>query len=368
MPDLRKDPIVGRWVIVAKSRAKRPHDFERATHQRSATFCPFCEGNEDKTPHEIVAYRDSGNHANGRGWRVRVVPNKFPALEIEGDLEKRGDGIYDAMRGVGAHEVIIESPQHVVSTSELSEKQLREVYWIYRDRLLDLKRDPRLVYGMIFKNVGAAAGASLEHSHSQLIVTPIVPISVSEEMSGSREFFDYRGRCVYCDMIQQELASESRVVMDTPSFIAICPYASRCPFETWILPKRHTSHYENIQEYEIEQLARMMKQVVGRIEMALDRPSYNYILHTAPFSTGELEHYHWHIEIMPRLTNVAGFEWGTGFYINPVPPEEAADFLRKIGLESARSAKKPTSSGDERKKGTKKSRKSPAIMPSAKES
>jgi UDPglucose--hexose-1-phosphate uridylyltransferase len=334
MPDLRKDPIVGRWVIVAKSRAKRPHDFESTPHVRRGRFCPFCEGNEDKTPDEILAYRNPGSTRNRQGWRVRVVPNKFPALEIEGDLNKRGEGIYDMMRGVGAHEVIIESPKHLVSTSQLRDEELREVLWVYRDRLVDLKKDRRLVYGMIFKNVGAAAGASLEHTHSQLIVTPIVPINVWEEMSGSQEFYNYRGRCVYCDMIQQELAGEKRIVVDGPGFVAFCPFASRFPFETWVLPKIHSSHYEHIQNNAVDELSGVIRQVIAKIEAALDRPAYNYIIHTAPFDTPELGHYHWHIEIMPSLTKAAGFEWGTGFYINAVPPEDAAAFLRDVEIES----------------------------------
>ena len=334
MPDLRKDPIVGRWVIVAKSRARRPHDFDTTPARRRNSFCPFCEGNEDKTPNEIIAYRNPGSGANRKGWRVRVIPNKFPALEIEGDLNKRGDGIYDMMQGVGAHEVIIECPDHLVSTSELSEEQLREVLWVYRDRLVDIKKDPRLVYGMIFKNVGAAAGASLEHTHSQLIVTPIVPINVWEEMTGSLEFYNYRGRCVYCDMIQQELATEKRIVQDSPDFVAFCPFASRFPFETWVLPKTHSSHYENIQKNGVDELSGVLKQVIAKIEAALDQPAYNYIVHTAPFDTQELAHYHWHIEIAPSLTKAAGFEWGTGFYINPVPPEEAASFLREAEVDS----------------------------------
>jgi len=334
MPDLRKDPIVGRWVIIASSRAKRPHDFDSTPQRQQGRFCPFCEGNEDKTPGEIIAYRRPGSQRNREGWRVRVIPNKFPALEIEGQLNKRGEGIYDMMRGVGAHEVIIESSRHLVSTSELSEEELREVFWVYRDRLVDLKKDPRLVYGMIFKNVGAAAGASLEHTHSQLIVTPIVPINVWEEMTGSLEFYNYRGRCVYCDMIQQELATEKRIVLDTPGFVAFCPFASRFPFETWILPKNHASHFENIQKNEVDESSGVMRQVIAKVEAALDQPAYNYIIHTAPFDTQELGHYHWHIEIMPSLTKTAGFEWGTGFYINPVPPEQAAAFLREVEIES----------------------------------
>ena len=159
MPDLRKDPIVGRWVIIATSRARRPHDFDTTPQRQRGRFCPFCEGNEDKTPGEIIAYRRPGTQRNAEGWRVRVIPNKFPALEIEGQLNKRGEGIYDMINGVGAHEVIIESPRHLVSTSELSEEQLREVFWVYRDRLVDLKKDQRLVYGMIFKNVGGGGRA-----------------------------------------------------------------------------------------------------------------------------------------------------------------------------------------------------------------
>ena len=330
MPELRKDPIVGRWVIIAHERAKRPHDFKSEPQaQPGVTLCPFCQGQEDKTPPEIIAYRERGTHANKPGWRVRVVPNKFPALKVEGNLNKRGDGIYDKMAGVGAHEVIIESPSHHVSMAELSDDNIREVLWVYRDRLVDLKKDIRLVHGMIFKNVGSLAGASLEHTHSQLIVTPVVPITVWEEMTGALEFHNYRGRCIYCDMVQQELSFERRIVLDTPHFTAFCPYASRFPFETWIVPKAHSSHFENIPKPSVDDLGSVLGLVLGKLERALDNPPYNYIIHTAPFDQQELPHYHWHIEIIPRLTKVAGFEWGSGFYINPVPPEDAAGFLRE---------------------------------------
>jgi UDPglucose--hexose-1-phosphate uridylyltransferase len=332
MPELRKDPIVGRWVIIATDRAKRPVA-PKTDPMPTGGLCPFCEGNEQHTPHEILAYRERNTQADQRGWRVRVVPNKFPALQIEGELNKRGDGIYDKMAGIGAHEVILECPFHEVSMANLSEDNIREIFWVYRDRLVDLKKDPRLVYGMVFKNVGALAGASLEHSHSQLIVTPIVPINVWEEMSGSLEFFNYRGRCIYCDMVHQELASEKRVVLDTPNFLSFCPYASRFPFEMWILPKHHNSHYENLQKNEIDELGTVMKTLLLKLESALDKPSYNYIIHTSPFDTQTLPHYHWHIEIIPRLTRVAGFEWGTGFYINPVPPEQSAGFLKQVEVD-----------------------------------
>jgi UDPglucose--hexose-1-phosphate uridylyltransferase len=333
MPDLRKDPIVGRWVIIAKNRAKRPADLAEGTSLRpSGGFCPFCEGQESHTPGEIASCRAADTLPDQPGWTVRVVPNKFPALEIEGGLNKRGEGMYDMMRGVGAHEVIIESPSHLISTTQLSNDHLRDIFWIYRDRLIDLKQDGRLVYGMIFKNAGAAAGASLEHAHSQLIVTPIVPISVSEEIDGSHAYYRYRGRCVFCDMLEQELASERRIVLDSPDFVAFCPFAARFPFETWIVPTSHASHYETLSRESCDELARVVKRVLLNIETALDRPAYNYIIHTAPFDTPALPHYHWHIEIIPRVTRTAGFEWGTGFYINPVPPEEAAAFLRELEI------------------------------------
>jgi UDPglucose--hexose-1-phosphate uridylyltransferase len=333
MSELRKDPIVGRWVIIAPDRAKRPQDYRQEFRLTAGAFDPFLEGNEDATPPEILAYRAGGSRPNGPGWRVRVVPNKFPALTVEGSLSKRGDGMYDLMNGVGAHEVIIECPHSETNMSRLSAEHIREVLWAYRDRLVDLKRDPRLVHGLIFKNKGAPAGASLEHSHSQLIVTPVVPISVWEEMTGSLEFYNYRGRCIYDDMIQQELAAARRVVLDTPGFLVFCPFASRFPFETWILPKQHSSQFENIPRQSLDELGMVLKTVLGKLEAALDDPPYNYVVHTAPFDSGELPHYHWHFEIFPRLTRVAGFEWGSGFYINPVSPEEAAAFLRETEVE-----------------------------------
>ncbi len=343
MSELRKDPIVGGWVIVAKNRAKRPIELSDGAALRPRSgLCPFCEGHEQHTPHEIAAYRASGTHRDRPGWRVRVVPNKFPALEVEGDLGKRGQGMYDMMQGVGAHEVIIESPEHLVSTTQLSVDHLRDVLLIYRDRLADLKKDQRLVYGMVFKNVGAAAGASLEHTHSQLIVTPIVPINVAEEIAGSGAFFRYRGRCVFCDMIEQELSFEKRIVFDSPGFVAFCPFAARFPFETWILPTAHASHFETLSRSAAEELARVLRRVLDKIETALDHPAYNYIIHTAPFDTQSLAHYHWHIEIIPRVTKTAGFEWGSGFYINPVPPEDAATFMRDLVKESQKAQEIPT--------------------------
>ena len=333
MPELRKDPIVQRWVVMAPDRAKRPSDFKDDPKSVEGEFDPFAEGNEAATPPEIMAYRNYGSQPNGPGWRVRVVPNKFPALQIEGNLEKRGDGIYDMMNGIGAHEVIVECPHGETNMSRLSVDNIREVLWVYHDRLVDLKRDRRLVHALIFKNKGALAGASLQHSHSQLMATSVVPITIYEEISGALEFFNYRGRSIFDDMIQQELAHGKRVVLDTPHFVVFCPFASRFPFETWILPKQQSSHFENITRQAIEELGAVLKTVLRKLELALDDPPYNYVIHTAPFNQPELPHFLWHMELFPRITRVAGFEWGSGFYINPVLPEEAAAFLRDVDLD-----------------------------------
>lgn len=333
MPELRKDPIVQRWVVMAPDRAKRPSDVKDDPKFVEGEFDPFAEGNEAATPPEIMAYRNYGSEPNGPGWRVRVVPNKFPALQIEGNLEKRGDGIYDMMNGIGAHEVIIECPQGETNMSRLSVDNIREVLWVYHDRLVDLKRDRRLVHALIFKNKGALAGASLPHCHSQLMATSVVPISIAEEMNGALEFFNYRGRSIFEDMIQQELATGSRIVLDTANFVVFCPFASRFPFETWILPKQQSSHFENITRPAIEELGTVLKTVLRKLELALDDPPYNYVIHTAPFNQPELPHFLWHMELFPRITRVAGFEWGSGFYINPVMPEQAAEFLRDVDLD-----------------------------------
>ena len=337
MPELRKDPITGRWVIIATERAKRPSDFVRDKVQiRGAGFCPFCTGNETKTPPEIIAYRSDGSTRNAPGWSLRVVPNKFPALGIEGPLSRQGEGLYDKMSGIGAHEVIIETPDHHKTLAMLPERQIEDVLWAYRDRLLDLKKDRRFKYIMIFKNHGEAAGASLEHTHSQLIALPVVPKRVREEVDGARDYFNYKERCIFCDIIRQESESGVRVIADGSGFIAVAPFAPRFPFEIWIMPKTHLSAFEDAQKQEFEQLAVILKDMLMRLDKVLDYPAYNYIIHTSPIPETPNEHYHWHIEIMPKLTKVAGFEWGTGFHINPTPPEESAKFLRAAVLETAR--------------------------------
>ena len=328
MPELRRDPIIGRWVIIASERGKRPYDFVTEKDITKGGFCPLCPGHENTTPPEVLVYGRPSHDPNGPNWQLRVVPNKYPALIIEGDLDKRGEGIYDKMNGIGAHEVIIESPNHHETLSSMDIDQLVLVFRAYKDRLIDLARDKRFKYIIVFKNFGKAAGASLEHSHSQLIALPIVPQIIQEELYGCQRYFDYKERCVFCDIIRQERSQQMRLVDENDDFITICPFAPRSPFEMWVLPKRHQSRFNSMDDGQLYQLAVLFSSTMRKLDKVLPNVPYNYMLHTAPLNDTHLEHYHWHIEIMPKVSTVAGFEWGTGFHINTVPPEEAAAILK----------------------------------------
>jgi UDPglucose--hexose-1-phosphate uridylyltransferase len=332
MPELRKDPIIGRWVIISLERGRRPTDFPDEGRRRKGGFCPFCTGNESTTPPEVLAYRDGGSPPNGPGWKLRVVPNKFPALQVEGMLNKMGEGIYDKMNGIGAHEVIIETPDHNETLSAMPVKRVEDVLWSYRDRIEDLKKDRRFSYILVFKNEGESAGATLEHSHSQLIALPIVPKSVIEEVEGAKQHYNLKERCIYCDIIRQETMTGSRMIAENRDFVSFAPFAPRFPFETWIMPKTHSSNYSSGTPEQYANLALILQETLKRLDRVLSVPPYNYIIHTSPFRDERNDYFHWHLELMPKLTHVAGFEWGSGFYINPTPPEEAAKFLREAKI------------------------------------
>jgi UDPglucose--hexose-1-phosphate uridylyltransferase len=335
MPELRRDPITGEWVIIASERAKRPDDFAaraRSSDNDDALACPFCPGNESMTPPEILAFRHPGSQRDGAGWWVRVVPNKYPALAVEGDLNKRGLGMYDWMNGVGAHEVIIETPDHTRHLARMDVRQIEDVLWAYRARYLDLKKDPRLKYILVFRNHGRVSGASLGHPHSQLVATAMVPGEVASEIEGARRYESYRDRCVYCDILRQEVAEGNRLVAQNEYFLSFEPYASKYPFETWIMPKRHCPSFAAISAQEQAAFAAMLGETLRRVDLCLDDPPYNYTLHTAPCDSDERPDFHWHLEIFPRLTIAAGFEMGTGIYINVTPPEVAAAYLREVQL------------------------------------
>lgn len=329
MPELRKDPIIGRWVIISTERGKRPSSFHSTGKGSTGGFCPLCPGNEDKTPPEVFAYRPHGSLPDTPGWSLRVVPNKFPALRIEGELDRRGEGIYDKMNGVGAHEVIIECPDHDETLSSVSTSHFEKVLLTYRGRINELCKDTRFKYISIFRNQGEAAGASLAHPHSQLIALPVVPKRLIEELKGSQEYFNYKERCIYCDIVRQEKEQGIRIIGENQDFLSIAPFASRFPFEAWVLPQRHNSSFEDTPEWYYASLAEIFSDVLKKLNRVLGDAPYNFILHTSPVSEKINDYYHWHFEIIPRLTQVAGFEWGSGFYINPTTPEDAAKFLRE---------------------------------------
>jgi len=330
MPELRRDPVLGRWVIISIERGKRPTDFVNITNRKKGGFCPFCPGNEYTTPPEINAVRRDGSKPNESGWTLRVMPNKFPAMSSEGSLNKFGEGLYDKMNGVGAHEVIVETPDHGQTLSTISQEAFEDVLWSYHQRLTELKKEKRNKYVLIFKNEGESAGASLEHSHSQLIALPIVPRTVKDEIQGAKKHYEQRDRCLFCDIIYQDLSDRRRLVYETVSYVAIAPFAPRSPFETWILPKEHASAFAPIED-SFHELAGIFQTVLRQLDKLFGGGPYNFMLHTSPFRDEDNEYYHWHIEIKPNLTKMAGFEWGSGFYINPTPPEDAARFMRESG-------------------------------------
>lgn len=331
MPELRKDPVVGRWVVIATERVARPTDFARRREPARGGPCAFCPGHEHETPPEVLAYREPSGTPNGPGWRVRVVPNKFPALRIEGEIERRGRGIYDLMNGIGANEVIIDSPDHVHDLDALSVDAVADVLSAYRDRIVDLRRDERFRYVIVFKNHGADAGATLSHPHSQLFATPVVPLTVADELHNGRAYHGYKERCLFCDILRQELEERARIVVEGEHVVAFAPFAARFPFETWLLPRRHAAAFERIEPNELRDLAAVLRTVLRKLVHALGEQPYNFWLHSAPFDGADSPFYHWHLEVVPRLSHGAGLEWGSGMHVNPMPPEDAARLLHDTG-------------------------------------
>jgi UDPglucose--hexose-1-phosphate uridylyltransferase len=343
MSDLRHDPIQKRWVIIAEereSRELRQADIRPELVLPASPDCPFCDGQEAQTPPEVYAEREKGE-ANTPSWDLRVVPNKYPALGIEGEHGREGLGVYDRMNGIGAHEVLIETPRHVLHMADMCSDRMNRIFTAYRTRLNDLKEDPRFKYVLIFKNYGIEAGATIAHPHTQIIATPVTPLTVADELLSARQHFQLKERCLFCDVLSQEMASGERIVHLSEHFVSLCPYASRFPYEVMVLPRKHAHDYGQATDEQVRDLADHMRAVLAKLRNALGDTAFNFLFHTAPNTKHSkrrssywdtIEHdWHYHIEILPRLTQTAGFEWGTGFYINPVSPESAAEALRKAG-------------------------------------
>ncbi len=339
MSELRKDLVSGRWVIIATERSKRPDDFRPqgavAPVPEAAGFCPFCAGNEGKTPPEVFALRAAGTSPDSPGWTVRVVPNKFPALTPGPPPPRATEGLYQRMEGRGVHEVVIENPDHALELGDLPVPHIRAVLGVFQQRIRAIESDLHYQYVQIFKNKGKEAGASLSHPHSQIVATPIIPKRVKEEIYGADRLFRTFKECGFCRILRDEESVGTRLVAGNSQFTAFAPYASRFPFEMAVFPRRHSAFFTDVREDELTTLAEILKKVLTRLKETVGDPPFNMVLHQAPNPSLSLKGWpdihlksHWHLEIIPILTKVAGFEWGTGFYINPVPPETGARFLR----------------------------------------
>lgn len=337
MPQLRKDPVVSRWVIIATERARRPGNF--VTYQNvdfgNKKDCPFCRN----TDPEIYAIRPHGGGADS--WLVKVAPSGTPLLSIDTKFKRHGFGVYDVIENYGAHEIVIETPEHIANMADLPQEQIQRVLQAYAARFKDLEKDANLQYIFAYKNYGLASGSRpIGHARSQIIASPVNPLRVKEKLAGAKKYYDYHERCLYCDLYRQEIERGERLIEETGHFVAITPFAPRFPFEVMILPKKHGCDFADGVSGLEGDLALIMKNVLLRFKIGLDDPAYNYIIHTSPLRQKRKEEkwqtieedYHWHIEIMPRLTKAAGFEKGSGFYICSIPPEDTADFLRKVDI------------------------------------
>jgi len=338
MPEYRQDLITGRRVIIASERTGRPDRFsfnnkggllprDLPGYQED---CPFCYGNEKETPEEVAAWRE-GSH-NDPDWQVRVVPNRFPMVELKGGAERflasPGMG-FERMNGYGIHEVIVETPEHNRHPGEFSAGQMKIVLEAYQHRLQVLSDYENLKYAQLFRNHLRQAGASVEHPHSQLVGLPFVPGEIQQELEGAYRFYLKEGICPYCYILEEEKNREERVIYQDAYFLALMPFAARLPFETWILPRKHISSFTGVFSEELTKLAEVFTEMLSRFNRLLNHPPYNLYLHTAPFHVGSLPNFHWHLEFLPRLTTEAGFEIGTGVYVNVTLPEEAAKFIKE---------------------------------------
>lgn len=337
MSEFRKDLLLNQWVIVADERQGRPNDqvAESSGSSTPTVACPFCTGNEGKTPPEVMAIRSSDSKPNEPGWELRVVPNKFPAVGPGMKLRQGRDSIYQQKDGVGVHEVIIETPDHHQIFQALSDDHLTETLKIYQDRIRHHKTNKRLRYFSLFRNYGRQAGASLKHPHSQLIGISLVPPRVLEETKGARNYFTETKKCLSCEMMKKELGLGKRIVGESDYFLCVAPFGASFPFEVWILPKTHPSNFEATPETELKDLSRMVKNILKKQASILNNPSYNLYIQSAPFQFNRPSqhdaYHHWQIRIIPRLVHVAGFELASGIHINPVSPEECALRFRQVG-------------------------------------
>jgi len=324
--ELRRDPILRRWVIIAPERGTDlvPTRAEPAATDRPEQ-CPFCPGNEPLNPEEIAAARD------GAGWAVRVTPDKRPLLHIEGDPDRRGAGMFDVMNAIGAHELVTDTREHERTWADFRTADIVRLLEMYQARIADLRRDRRFRHVFIVKNHGAA-WSRYEHAHSHLIATPFTPKRLEEELAGAREYHRMRERCVFCDQLAEELRAEVRVVARNADFVSFTPFASGYPYEMWIAPRRHAADFGSLPAAALVPLGELLVDALARLRAALGGPPYSVALHAGPLDGADQAEFHWHWEVVPHLAHEVGMEWGTGIFSNPVPPEDAARQLRAAAV------------------------------------
>jgi UDPglucose--hexose-1-phosphate uridylyltransferase len=332
MSHLRQNVITKDWVIFATERAKRPHEFARSLDEILPELpiykhnCPFCRGNENPSETEYLRIED------GQGWRVRIIPNKYPALSPIGDRIRHSEGIHRSITGVGYHEVIIEHPDHNVTIALMEIGDVVNILRAYRQRYNQISQDKRIESVLIFKNHGESAGTSLEHPHSQITATPVVPSQIRYRMIEAINYFDDTGTCLFCYTLNDELKAKERIVFETEHFVAFMPYAALSPFHMWIFPRRHTSCFGDINEPELKDLAYNLKTVLAKLFYGLNNPAYNYTIRSIPTDEKQSDYFHWYLAIVPRVSKAAGFELGSGMYINTAMPEDSAKFLREVNI------------------------------------
>jgi UDPglucose--hexose-1-phosphate uridylyltransferase len=338
MPELRQNFFTKEWVIIATERAKRPE--ELATHRPAVAIpsfveaCPFCPGNEAKTPPEVMRHPNDANAA----WAVRVIPNKFAALSSAAQPTRSLQDVWRRIEGFGFHEVIIDSPDHSGVMALLPEAQVANILRVYKERYRLLSMDRRINHVTIFKNHGADAGASLQHPHSQLIATPVIPSQVRHRLHEALRHYDDEGKCMFCHMVEREVEEQTRLVVKSEHFVAMEVFASATPFATHIFPLRHMACFGEISSSELADLARVLRSLLAKIYIGLENPDLNFTIRSGPSDYASARHFHWYVSVIPRLTRVAGFELGSGMFINTVLPEAAAEFLRNIAVEKTAGA------------------------------
>jgi UDPglucose--hexose-1-phosphate uridylyltransferase len=338
MHELRRDILLGRWVAVYEE-SKPPSEYHFPVQEESdEKDCMLCPGREHETPGEIASIRHTGTARNTRGWHVRALPSFHPLFQIEGDLGRRAAGIYDKMNSIGASEILVETPHHNVKPEDTGPDHMAKVIAMYRDRIADLEKDSRLRYILIYKNSGKDAGEVFSHPVSYLMGTPVIPKTVKDELDSAKQYFSYKERCIFCDIIREELRVGERIILETKHFLVICPYAAQFPFEVWIMPVRHSCAFQEITEEEVKELGLVLMTVLRKLRRLFGGLPFNYHIHTAPNMIPRRNHwhtlgedYHWHLEIIPRLVTTSGFEWGSGFYVLSTSPEHAAKYLREVG-------------------------------------